>query len=315
MSTDVLNSRKLSYFREVAWAGSFRLAALRVGVSQSVLTRQVQSLEEELGVVLFQRGGSETRTTEAGELLLERCEKILSELEDTRALLSSRSPTPQGTTTVAMLTSFSTNFSVDILNRARECMPNVRLRMTEGSSRYVEERVLSGQADIGVLIKRPLSDRFIFEELLHEDFWIFGRSFPDNRKRWTFKDIAALPLVLPLPPHGGRRLIDEAARREGTVLQAGFEVDSPYLIRDLILTRDMYAILPRISLRSERLAGSIRAAPIVNPPMVTLAIGSLKGKPLSTAARVLANCIRKTVEAAPLLSEDCSRSAAEARVS
>jgi LysR family nitrogen assimilation transcriptional regulator len=294
---NVLDSRKLWYFVEVARARSFRLAAISIGISQSVLTRQVQSLEEELGVVLLQRGIRSTTTTEAGEILLERSQKILGELEATRALLSSVGVTPTGLVTIAMLTSFSASFSSALLKNASEAMPEVRIRTTEGNSRYVEERLVHGLADVGILMRGPFAERFICEDLLEEEFCLFGQSFPDPERPWTMPEIAALPLVLPLPPYGTRGLIDEAARRAGVRLSARFEVDSPYLVRDLISSHGIYAILPRLSLAQERKAGLLQAVPIADAPRRTVAIATLNGKPLSTAARGVAQIIRRTVTA------------------
>lgn len=304
----VLDSHKLFYFREVARARSFRRAALLLGISQSVLTRQIQILEDDLAVILFQRGVRATRTTEAGDLLLEKCEHILGELEETRALLSSVGATPSGTVTIAMLTSFSAIFSAALLNAVRRELPDVRIRTTEGTSRYVEERLMSGQADVGVFIKRPLVENFICEDLLHEEFRLFGRGFPDDRAMWTLAEIATLPLVLPLAPYGTRRLLDEAARREHARLEARFEVDSPYLIRDLMLSSGVYAILPGTSLPAERAAGTIRCARIFHAPARTVTIGTLSGKPLSTAARAAALLIRRTVQASRPTSEEAGPS-------
>lgn len=293
----VLDSRKLYYFRAVARARSFRAAASVLGISQSVLTRQIQSLEEELSIVLLHRGGRTTRTTEAGDLLLDRCTRILEDLDETRALLSSLGFTPVGTVTLAMLTSFSASFSAAILNDALEALPNVRLRTTEGTSRYVEERLLAGSAEIGIFIKRPLADQFILEDLLHEEFRLFGRRLPEGTKGWTMGDIARLPLVLPPAPHGTRRLLDEAARREKIGFAPRFEVDSPHLIRDLLLASGVYAILPGTALKAEQAAGLIQSAPIINPPKRTVVMGTLAGHPLSTAARATAQFIRRTVMA------------------
>lgn len=294
----VLDSRKLFYFREVARSRSFRAASLVLGISQSVLTRQIQALEEELSVVLFQRGMRATRTTEAGDLLLERCERILDDLEETRALLSSVGATPSGTVTLAMLTSFSSSFCATLLNGIREGLPKVNVRTTEGTSRYVEERLVSGQADVGIFIKRPLAENFILEDLLHEEFRLFGQHIPDGREMWTLAEIAALPLVLPLAPFGTRRLLDDAARKEGTRLEARFEVDSPYLIRDLMMSSGVYAILPRTALPSERESRLICTAAIANPPTRTVVLGTLSGRPTSTATRAVAQFIRRAVVAA-----------------
>lgn len=77
MSRPNIEIRHLRYFLAVAEDMSFRRAALRLHVSQPPLTRQVQQLEEELGVELFARKGRGIELTPAGEMLFVEARKIL----------------------------------------------------------------------------------------------------------------------------------------------------------------------------------------------------------------------------------------------
>lgn len=290
-----LDIRKIHSFTEIARHGSFRLAALAMGVSQPALTRQILALEEELGVVLLERGGRTTKMTEAGVVLFERSEALLVELYETRALVKSLGAEPTGPVNLALLTSFSASFSIHLLKRSAERLPDVRLRITEGTSHYVEQRLLSGGAEIGVMLDGAISSKLVGEPIIVEDFQLFGSRFPVSRAAWSFKDIAELPLVLPPPPHGTRRLIDEAAQREGIKLVPFCEVDSPYLIRELMLSGGVFAILPDTAVAPERQSGQLKAVQIQAPPTRSVVIGTLRGEPLSPAARALATEIRRVV--------------------
>jgi DNA-binding transcriptional LysR family regulator len=75
---------KLRYFRTVAKTLHFRRAAALLSVSQPPLSKSIKTLEDELGTQLFVRSRRHVALTPAGQVLLERCEKIFQELEDTQ---------------------------------------------------------------------------------------------------------------------------------------------------------------------------------------------------------------------------------------
>src|SRR3954467_13419127 len=75
--------RSLSYFVRIAELGSITRAAAHLRVAQPALTRQVQHLEDELGVALFTRVNRGVRLTEAGQKLLDSAIRILREVERT----------------------------------------------------------------------------------------------------------------------------------------------------------------------------------------------------------------------------------------
>jgi DNA-binding transcriptional LysR family regulator len=73
---------KLRYFRTVAKTLHFRRAAALLNVSQPPLSKSIKTLEDQLGTQLFVRSRRHVELTPAGQVLLERCEKIFQELED-----------------------------------------------------------------------------------------------------------------------------------------------------------------------------------------------------------------------------------------
>lgn len=90
MSISGLELRHLRYFVAVVEHGSFRGAALRLHVSQPPLTRQIQQLEELLGVTLLQRKPRGIEPTDAGLVFFDEARNILTLAEQaaSRALLA-----------------------------------------------------------------------------------------------------------------------------------------------------------------------------------------------------------------------------------
>jgi len=80
-----MDLRKLAFFQSVVSSGSFKRAAEKMSVSPPALTKGIQSLEQELGVSLFDRRRGEPRLTSAGTALLGRARRILDEADEIRA--------------------------------------------------------------------------------------------------------------------------------------------------------------------------------------------------------------------------------------
>ncbi|WP_322784609.1 LysR family transcriptional regulator [Verminephrobacter aporrectodeae] len=86
----------MKYFIAVAEELSFRCAAARLCITQPPLSRQIQALEENLGVLLFERDNRRIQLTDAGEQFLERARLLLR--DSSTSSCSSVSPPPRGST-------------------------------------------------------------------------------------------------------------------------------------------------------------------------------------------------------------------------
>ncbi|TBR30528.1 MAG: LysR family transcriptional regulator, partial [Reyranella sp.] len=80
-----MDLRTLRYFSAVVREGHFGRAAVSLGIAQPPLTRQIQKLERQLGVVLLHRGQKKFEVTEAGLLLYERARRLLDSAEQAEA--------------------------------------------------------------------------------------------------------------------------------------------------------------------------------------------------------------------------------------
>ena len=76
--------RQLRYFVAVARQGNFNRAARQLNIAQPALSRQVQQLEEALGIQLFDRHARGAALTSGGQRLLVRAERLLAEAETLR---------------------------------------------------------------------------------------------------------------------------------------------------------------------------------------------------------------------------------------
>ena len=92
----------LIYFEAVAKSGSIRAAAEELAITASALNRRIISMEEELGVELFERHANGVRLNIAGEVFIQHARRQLADLERVRSCLLYTSPSPRDGATSRM---------------------------------------------------------------------------------------------------------------------------------------------------------------------------------------------------------------------
>ncbi|MBF0263099.1 MAG: CysB family HTH-type transcriptional regulator [Magnetococcales bacterium] len=143
---------QLKYLCEVARRGlNVTAASERLHTSQSGVSRQIQLLEEELGVEVFVRNGKRlVGVTESGQMILEISKRILHDTESLRMVGREFSTESRGSLTIATTHSQARYTLPRVLPAFAQKYPNVRLRLHQGNPTHVVEMVASGQANLGI---------------------------------------------------------------------------------------------------------------------------------------------------------------------
>ena len=87
---------KLKIFHAVAEAGSFTKATVNLNLSQSAISRQIQSLEQDLKTLLFERHARGLVLTENGEYLFKTAHEVISKLKEVESTLGDYKDKPRG---------------------------------------------------------------------------------------------------------------------------------------------------------------------------------------------------------------------------
>ena len=143
-----VNTAALRYFYEVARYGSFRLAAEKIHIAASAISRQIQLLEDELGFKLFSRGRSGLTLTPAGEALLYRVKKAMNELAMGRSEIDALHGSHRGTVRIGINETVAREFFASFLTDFRLEHPNIKFEITVANSDQLEEILLRGEIDI-----------------------------------------------------------------------------------------------------------------------------------------------------------------------
>ncbi|MTI45576.1 transcriptional regulator, LysR family [Roseibium hamelinense] len=162
---------KLRIFHAAAQAGSFTHAGDSLHMSQSAVSRQVSSLEQDLGVSLFHRHARGLLLTEQGELLYRTARDVLMKLESVQTRLSDSKDKPSGilrvTTTVGLGSTWLTSRINDFIN----LYPDVELQLI-----FDDDELDLGmrEADIAIRLRQPTQPDLIQRKLFTVHFHVFA---------------------------------------------------------------------------------------------------------------------------------------------
>ena len=209
-----MNLRFLRTFVAIADSGGFARAATRLNLTQSAASRQINALESELGVRLFDRIGRSIKLTSEGEDLLARSRHLLSEAESlgerARALKSGQA----GVLRVGAAPQIMENLLADFLQRYRKRHPGIEIHLVEDQGGRLPARLEAGDMHVAIL---PDSDDRFFRRLLYPMFMIAVMP-KDHRlsRRVTLDvlDLADEPLLRLGPGFASHAWFDAACRIE-----------------------------------------------------------------------------------------------------
>ena len=256
-----MDLKQLEYFVRVAELGSFTRAAIVLDVAQPALSRQIRLLEVELRQNLLSRNGRGATPTEAGKLLLEHGRGILHQVDVAREELGVARGALAGRVSIGLPPSLSRLITVPLSQAFRAQLPQAQLTLTEGFSVSMFDGLRLGKLDMAVLYNPERSPDMELATLHEEELVLIsprsgakpprkpvGKAVAAGRARIPFKEVTALPLILPSRPNAFRLLIDDEALRIGSPLHVSLEVDGLNGILNLVKEGFGHAVLPAYTL-------------------------------------------------------------------
>ena len=140
--------RHLRYFSAVVEEQSFTKAAEKLFIAQPPLSRQIQNLEAELGVQLFERGSRPLLTTEAGQFFYQHAVKLLSNAEEIKAM-TQRVGMVEKTVTMGFVGSLLYGLLPKIVYLFRQQQPKLKIELIEMSTKEQIQALKEGRIDVG----------------------------------------------------------------------------------------------------------------------------------------------------------------------
>ena len=162
---------KLKIFHTVAEASSFTKAATILNLSQSAISRQIQSLEQDLKIQLFERHARGLVLTDNGKYLFQTAHEVISKLKDVEATLSDEKDQLKGKLTVTTVVSFGTTWLTPRIQEFMTLHPDIEIELIFDDK---ELDLSTRQADIGIWMRRPKQLNYIQKKLINLHYHIYG---------------------------------------------------------------------------------------------------------------------------------------------
>jgi DNA-binding transcriptional LysR family regulator len=248
----MLDLRELKTFRSVAAEKSFTRAANLLHYAQSSVTAQIHSLEEELGVPLFDRMGRRVELTLAGRQLLTYADKLLDMAEEAKRAVQ-HDGQPAGTLTVGAPETLLAYRLPVLLKRFQLQYPAIHLALVANESCAIGMggTILAPNVDIAFTLDIPLPADHLTVECLRREHPLAGK------KKVTAKEIGQHQVLLTDRACSYRALFERTLMAEGVPMGASLEFLSVEAIKQCALATMGVAVLPEVVIANELKRGTL----------------------------------------------------------
>jgi DNA-binding transcriptional LysR family regulator len=268
----MIENFKLHVFRVVADTLNFSKAAEELHLSQPAVTSQVRSLEEGLGIALFDRVGRNATLTPAGKTLLPYVRQIETLTSDALAALAPFGVQEAFELNIGASHTIGVYLLPKLLPRLVRDWPKLRIHVVSGSTNEILNALATHQVSIG-LIEAPGHRPDLKTEVFSEDE--LGLILPSSH-RWAKKtilraaEIVQEPILLRESGSGMRRFVEEYLEKNGVLsqqLHTNVDMNSTEAIIAAVEAGLGIGFVPVMALDKAKLADSIKIVPLENGPI------------------------------------------------
>jgi DNA-binding transcriptional LysR family regulator len=285
-----MDLKQLRALVTVSDTGSVTKAARLLHVVQPAVSRYISSLEEELGVPLFERTRQGMTLTAAGVVLAERARRALLELERARAEIRPDREHVRGIVTIGLLESTVEMIAAPLLESVARQHPGVDLRLLSAFSGHLQQWLDDGAVDMTLLYNLASTPSISVTPLLQESLWAVAPPGVALAGATTWEQVTRRPLVLPVAGHGLRVLIDQALRTADVDATVMCQTNSMQVQRRVVASGTAWTVLPAGCVAEDVAAGRLSGGPLAGPEVSrTIVLALQRAERVPPAVEVVAS--------------------------
>ncbi|MZQ81801.1 LysR family transcriptional regulator [Paenibacillus sp. 5J-6] len=238
-------------FREVARRKSFTKAAEELGYAQSSITMQIQKLEREYGVPLFERYGRQLRLTSSGESLLKLAVQMLDLYDQSKEMVASQ---VTGTLTIGTINSLAAYYLPPYLQALKQLYPGLNIQLYPDSEASLITKVREGDYDLGLLLDRYPADPLLTCTKIKEEplMLVAPLTHPLSQlDHIGLTDLRQTEFIVTEESCIYRGMFEKLLKDHAIPLQIGFELGNLEAIKQCVMNGLGIALLPQIVVQSE----------------------------------------------------------------
>jgi DNA-binding transcriptional LysR family regulator len=303
----VIDSKRLFYFSKVFERGSLNAVAASLDMAQAGIGRQIQLLEQELGMLLFERGtrgrgmvpGGQGRgmvPTDAARLVYDFYHQYRDQKEKLMVALAEMRQMKRGNIRIAMFVTYVSALMEEVLNDFQCEHPSLNIEIQEiDSSPQVITKVLEDEAHIGITYGYPDNpDICCRARAVLPLTMLVNKCHPlVHRKSSNLTEIISYPFILPPPSYAIGKIIRSVERSENIQLTPAFISDSNIARKQAAIAGRGGALMSAFAARQEIQAGQLIPVAIDHPAFASMKACLIvrRGRLLSPAANQLLRLI------------------------
>ena len=241
---DILN---LQTFISVSDARSFSRAAEQLLITQPAVSKRISALEQELGILLFDRIGKKVQLTEAGDALLPSARRILAELEESRRAISNLSGKISGKLKLGTSHHIGLHRLPPVLRHYTAKYPEVDLDIQFMDSEEACEGVLKGELELAIATLPEKKLKNLSTEIIwHDPLGIaINNTHPmQQKKNISLKEVIQYPAILPSTGTFTRALLEQTPGLETSRLNIAMETNYLETIKMMVSIGLGWSVLP-----------------------------------------------------------------------
>jgi DNA-binding transcriptional LysR family regulator len=282
--------KRMKHLVVLSEEGHFGRAAERLHLTQSALSRSVMAAEEELGLLLFDRGGLQVRCTDAGAFVIERARKLLFEGRNFSRDIDLYRNRQIGELAFGVGPFPAMSLAPQLVIEMRRCFPGVHARVEVNNWRFLLEHLRAEELDFFLADKRniPPAPDLVMREIVQLDGAFYVRAGhpileienPDYARLFEQYGLATIRL----PAGVVQLLAKNLGMSEGGRIPIALECDDLHFVRKVALSSDVILAYPTRDASADVRAGVLKQ---LNVPTISSETGivSLKGRSFSLAAQ------------------------------
>jgi LysR family transcriptional activator of nhaA len=255
-----MNYNHLRYFWFVAHEGNLTRAARELNLSQSALSVQIKTLEEELGHPLFERRGRGLALTETGRLVLDYADTIFKTGEDLLYQLAHGEQKDRRVFRIGAITTLSRNFQIQFVQPLLK-IENVELVMTSGSLSELLRQLETHHLDVALTNNVPPHDAatpWVANRISEQPVSLVGDAGFDRRRRSLKRLLSTEPLILPNEDSNIRIAFDGLVEQLGIRPNIVAEINDMTMLRLIAREKIGLAVVPPIVVKDELEQGVLK---------------------------------------------------------
>lgn len=254
---------RLKVFYSVAKNLSFTKASQELFVSQPAVTKHVHELESMYHVRLFDRTNNKISLTEAGKMMMEHCERILTEYRKMEYDMHLLNNEYAGELRLGASTTIAQYILPPILAKFTEKYPQIKVSLIDTNSRNVENAVSEHTIDLGMVEGVFRTPNLKYEAFLCDELVPVVRSsaLPADVEEITLEEFSKIPLVLRERGSGTLDAIETVLAEEGlklSSLNVRMHLGSTESIKSFLACSDCMGIISIAALVKELGEGLFR---------------------------------------------------------